>query len=320
MVLKILLVTAILLQFVAVVAALRLMRVTKYNVAWILFTVALVTMNVQLLGQYVNVSDATGIRMSPDFFAWMAVATSFCFAVGQFFVNQIFNYIGKTEAQRRLTQKRLVSTVLRTEEKERMRFAKELHDGMGPLLSSAKMQLSSLRREDMTPENIETIENAGYVIDEAMRSLREISNNLSPHVLKDFGLARAISNFVAKAQTGDIEVKFDTNLRGERFDIDVETILYRVVCELINNSLKHSGCSAITIDMRYDGVSISLGYADNGCGFNPDAVLDVGMGLSNITSRISSLKGDCTIESGKDRGMKAAIKVDLNNANGHRNS
>ena len=88
-------------------------------------------------------------------------------------------------------------------------------------------------------------------------------------------------------------------------------ILYRVVCELINNSLKHSGCSEINLSLSSVGDTLTLDYSDNGCGFNPAAVMDCGMGLSNIVSRVHSINGHCNVEGAKGKGMHAAIRVNV---------
>ena len=139
---------------------------------------------------------------------------------------------------------------------------------------------------------------------------REISNNLSPHALNDFGLARGIQNFVGKSSAmHDVKIRFTTNLRSERYDTDIEVILYRVICELINNSLKHAACSAINLSLSQNGSELTLDYTDNGRGFNPQAMMDCGMGLSNIASRINSLGGTFDIASAKGKGMRAAIRV-----------
>lgn len=313
MVLQILLIISVILQLLAAGTAIRLTRVTKYNFSWILFTVALTVMAFTRFGEYYQVVADKELRLPQDFFIWLGVLTSLCFAVGVFYVKKIFNYINKLDFQRRLTEKRILNTVLRTEEKERMRFSKELHDGLGPLLSSARMSLSALgKSSSQTEADREIIDNTNYVIEEAIRSLREISNNLSPHILKDFGLARGINNFIAKS-TGlnKIKINFTTNLKTERFDTDVEVILYRVICELINNSIKHSGGTRIDLILLYNNQTLSLEYTDDGKGFNLPAVLDVGMGLSNITSRINSLKGTCDITSSKGKGMRASIRIDL---------
>ena len=198
----------------------------------------------------------------------------------------------------------------RTEEKARSRFSKELHDGLGPLLSSARMSLTALSREEHDADQREIIDNTTYVIDEAIRSLREISNNLSPHVLNDFGLARGVQNFIDKSVAmHDVKIRFTTNLRSERYDTDIEVILYRVICELINNSLKHAACTAVNLSLAQNGSELTLDYTDNGRGFNPQAMMDCGMGLSNIASRINSLGGTFDISSSKGKGMRAAIRV-----------
>ena len=227
------------------------------------------------------------------------------------YAHKLFKYIDRLNRQRQLLNKRILTAVLRTEEKSRSRFSKELHDGLGPLLSSARMSLSALERDECRPEQREIIGNTTYVIDEAIRSLREISNNLSPHVLNDFGLARGVQNFIDKtAAMHDVKIRFTTNLRTERYDTDVEVILYRVICELINNSLKHSGCTNIGLSLVRNRRVLTLDYTDNGRGFNPEAMMDCGMGLSNMASRINSLGGTLEIASSKGKGMRAAIRID----------
>ena len=172
------------------------------------------------------------------------------------------------------------------------------------------MSLTALSREEHNADQREIIDNTTYVIDEAIRSLREISNNLSPHVLNDFGLARGVQNFIDKsAAMHDVKIRFTTNLRSERYDTDIEVILYRVICELINNSLKHAACTAVNLSLSQNGPELTLDYTDNGRGFNPQAMMDCGMGLSNIASRINSLGGTFDISSAKGKGMRAAIHV-----------
>ncbi|MDE5691553.1 MAG: sensor histidine kinase, partial [Alistipes sp.] len=203
------------------------------------------------------------------------------------------------------------TAVLRTEEKARSRFSKELHDGLGPLLSSAKMSLSALAREERTPEQREIIDNTTYVIEEAIRSLREISNNLSPHVLNDFGLARGVQHFIDRSVAmHNVKIRFTTNLRTERYDTDIEVILYRVICELINNSLKHAACTAVSLSLSQTGTRLALDYSDNGRGFSPQAMMDCGMGLSNISSRVNSLGGTFDIVSSKGKGMRASVRIE----------
>ncbi len=312
MVLQVLLIISIVLQLVAAIVAIRLTRVTKYNLSWMLFTVALTLMAFMRFGEYIQITKPFALRLPPELLVWMGVATSSFCAIGMLLVQKIFNYIADNERKRRMSEKRILNTVINTEEKERQRFSKDLHDGLGPLLSSAKMSLSALSSGGRTPQEQEAIvQNINYVIDEAIRSVREISANLSPHILNNFGLSRAISNFINKLAHGEARVAFDTNLREERFDSDIEVILYRVVCELINNSLKHSGALLIRIRLRYENHILALDYSDDGCGFVPGEQKGQGMGISNIRSRISSLKGTFLLDSAPGEGMQAKIRIQI---------
>ncbi len=309
MVIKILLVIAIAVQMVATLYALKLVRTTKYNSVWILFIAGFSLLSVERVVQLLVVS---GRDVAPDLFAWLGVVISVCLSIGVIYAHKLFRYIDRLNRQRQLLNRRVLTAVLHSEERARSRFSKELHDGLGPLLSSARMSLSALAREGEgeDADRQEIIANTTYVIDEAIRSLREISNNLSPHVLNDFGLARGVQNFISKsAAMHEAKIRFTTNLRTERFDPDVEVIVYRVICELINNSLKHSGCTEINLSLAQNGGSLALDYSDNGRGFDPQAMMDCGMGLSNIASRINSLGGTLDITSARGRGMRASIRV-----------
>ena len=308
MLIKVLLILAILIQTVATVYALRLVRTTKYNSVWILFIVGFSLLSVERLVQLLVIGGQFEPR---GWYAYLGSVISVCLSIGVMYAHKLFKYIDRLNRQRQLLNKRILTAVLRTEEKSRSRFSKELHDGLGPLLSSARMSLSALERDECRPEQREIIGNTTYVIDEAIRSLREISNNLSPHVLNDFGLARGVQNFIDKtAAMHDVKIRFTTNLRTERYDTDVEVILYRVICELMNNSLKHSGCTNIGLSLVRNRRVLTLDYTDNGRGFNPEAMMDCGMGLSNMASRINSLGGTLEIASSKGKGMRAAIRID----------
>ena len=323
MVLQALMVISIILQAIAVVVAIRLTKVTRYNVSWMLITAAFLGLFVLHLAMFIPMVGGKAWRLPPYFFAWMSVFISLCLAVGTFYIGKIFESIRQINYQRQLTERRILTTVLNTEEKERSRFSKDLHDGLGPLLSSAKMSLTELAKTPHTPEDAELISNTSFVIEEAIRSLREISNNLSPHTLQSFGLSRAVNSFIThtmslKAGSGPA-INFDTTLRNERFDTNVEVIVYRVICELINNSLKHSGAKNISLKMEYSDNHLHIMYSDDGKGFNPQGALDTGMGLSNITSRINSLEGDINIKSLPGEGMTADILINVVQVNDNSN-
>lgn len=309
MLIQILLLIAISLQAIATIYALKLVRATKYNSIWILFIIGFSLLSVE---RGIQLLAASGVAVPHALTVEMGLVISVCLSIGVMYAHKLFVYIDRLNYQRQLHNRRELTTTLRAEEKVRSRFSKELHDGLGPLLSSAKMSLSALQRGEADPKRRELLLNTGNVIEEAIRTVREISNNLSPHILQDFGLRRAIQNFIDRSSTIHHErICFTTNLRDERFEADIEVILYRVICELINNSLKHAACTQIDLTLNATPTQLHLQYSDNGKGFSPHMVTDGGMGLSNIRSRIGSLGGQCEINSEAGKGMHASIHINL---------
>ena len=314
MILKILFVIAIILQFFAVGVAIKLTRVTKYNFSWMLLTIGFILMAIMRLVEFLPYISDIKQQDYREIFVWMGVITSLAFAIGVFMIQKIFKYMKRVEDSRRLTEKMFLNTIIQTEEKERKRFAKDLHDGMGPLLSSVKMSVSSLAQMKHDEASREIVENTEIVINEAIKSLKEISDNLSPHVLNNFGLVRALNNFANKINiTKTIRIKIDTELKDERFDNNVEVVLYRVICELINNTIKHAHAKKIDISLSKEGDFLLISYKDDGKGFDVSKVIDQpstsGMGFSNIYSRINSLKGEINFASEQKKGTLVTIKV-----------
>jgi signal transduction histidine kinase len=314
MILKILFVIAIVLQFFAVGVAIKLTRVTKYNFSWMLLTIGFILMAIMRLVEFLPYVSNIKPQDYREIFVWGGVITSLAFAIGVFMIQKIFKYMKRVEDSRRLTEKMFLNTIIQTEEKERKRFAKDLHDGLGPLLSSVKMSVSSLAQMKQDETSREIVENTELVINEAIKSLKEISDNLSPHILNNFGLIRALNNFSNKINiTKTIRINLVSDLKDERFDPNVEVVLYRVICELINNTIKHAQARKIDIDVTKEGNYLNIRYSDNGKGFDVSKVIEQpgsgGMGFSNIYSRINSLKGEINIESEHKKGTLVTIKV-----------
>lgn len=314
MILKILFVIAIVLQFFAVGVAIKLTRVTKYNFSWMLLTIGFILMAIMRLVEflpYINVIKPQDYR---EIYVWGGVITSLAFAIGVFMIQRIFKYMKRVEDSRRLTEKMFLNAIIQTEERERKRFAKDLHDGMGPLLSTVKLSVSSLAQMKHDPASQEIVDNTEIVINEAIKSLKEISDNLSPHVLNNFGLVRALNNFINKINVAKtIRISLNTELKDERFDSSVEVVLYRVICELINNTIKHAHAKKIHISLTKENEYLNIIYKDDGKGFDVKKIIDQpsgsGMGFSNIYSRINSLKGEINVESEYKKGTLVNIKV-----------
>ena len=312
MILKVLFIVSILFQLVAAVVAIKLIRATKYNASWILISVALALMAITRIGEFVRHIMGKDWPLSQEVMVWIGILISACFTIGIFMIPKILNYIFQMEHQKRISAERIINIVIHTEERERMRFSKDIHDGLGPLLSSAKMSISALAGTELSPEQKEIINNTNLVIDEAVKSLKHISNNISPHILNNFGLERAIENFIKKFESiSDLKINFKSNMKNVRLKNNIEVILYRIVCEMVNNTIKHSGASEANVRLALNGGELTLDYSDNGCGFIVENALEnsSGMGLSNIISRVESIKGEVKIDSNLGQGARFVIKI-----------
>ena len=306
---ELLLIITIAIQAFAAIVALSLVQHTKYYALWICYALSL---GMLIAERYSQLMILEGDSVSLQFQSWIGIGISISFLICVICARLLVRHVDRMTLQRRMLENKLMTAVLRTEERSRADISRELHDGLGPLLSSAKMSLSAISKEGMTEKDQATLRNTAMVIDETIRSLREISNNLSPHVLNNFGLARGIRNFVDRVVAlHGIDVRFTTKLREERFDSNIEVIIYRVTCELINNSLKHSKCKHIEVELAVRDNCVVLDYKDDGCGFSPESVADKGMGISNMSSRVSSLSGIFLLDSSEGRGMSAHVEVSL---------
>lgn len=215
--------------------------------------------------------------------------------------------------KKQLYEKQLFATIISTEDKERKRFASDLHDGLGPLLSSVKLYLSSLKNIEGSQKD-EMIDYANKLIDESIRSVRIISNNIIPVELTEKGLIPSIISFRNKIQhSTNINIKINDNTNQQKLELSNELILYRVIQELINNSIKHSEADKISIKFNSTEKDFLINYKDNGKGFDIDKQLKEaeGIGLQNIYERIGSLQGDLEFTSSKENGTIVKIKIQV---------
>jgi signal transduction histidine kinase len=153
-------------------------------------------------------------------------------------------------------------------------------------------------------------------VNEALVSIKEISNNLSPHILSDFGLEKAIDSFTNKLQISQsIHISFHAENLEQRLNEQVEVVIYRVVTELIHNTIKHAKAQNIEINLSRTQDLLTLIYIDDGIGFDTrkiQAGKSNGMGLYNILSRVRSLNGTHKIKSNRPNGgMMAIVEVNL---------
>lgn len=295
------------LQVAAAVIAISLFKRTKFNASWILISIGFLLMAISRIFElwptiYPEMEDLMEIVQR-----WLAFIISLVLLIGVFYIRKIFQFMRRVDEIRRESEKRVLAAIIRTEEQERQRFAKELHDGLGPLLSVIKMLVSGLDTEKSAEVNDKIKLNLRQAVDEAISGVRDISANISPHILNNFGLKDAIDAFIKRLeQSEEFKVYFVTNLTHERFSYNVEVILYRVVCELINNTLRHAAATKVTIDIQLKGSVLYLEYTDNGVGFDIRTVTKhEGLGLNNMRYRLQSGNGDIEIVSEPGKGVRA---------------
>ena len=223
-----------------------------------------------------------------------------------YIITYIFDITDRVELENKI-----LKVIIETEESERTRFAQELHDGLGPLLSSIKMYTQWMLKPGANIDQNEALLQIESLANMASESVREIAFGLSPHILKDFGLTEALYSFIAKIKlTQKLTINFNSNL-SKRLDEITETIIYRIIIECINNSLKHSQADIININLDETTKYLNIEYNDNGIGFDLHEVTDKksGMGLYNIQNRLKSINGKLRILSQPGEGTIIKINI-----------
>ncbi|RYY90031.1 MAG: tetratricopeptide repeat protein [Chitinophagaceae bacterium] len=209
-------------------------------------------------------------------------------------------------------QELATKAILEAEEGERQRIAKDLHDGVGQMMSAARMNLSALahRLQLRNPEQSADYERIVALVDESCREVRIVSHNMMPNALLKNSLAAAIREFIDKIDHKALQVHLYTEGLDERLDGNIETVLYRVIQECVNNVIKHSGAHTLDIAIVRDDNELTATVEDNGRGFDTATVAD-GIGLRNIRTRVEYLKGAVEFDSKPGRGTVVSIHIPL---------
>ena len=204
-------------------------------------------------------------------------------------------------------EKQLIATqsVLDGETQERTRLARDLHDGLGSLLSTLRLNLEDVFKCAVLAPNVtERFRKAFGLLDESTREMRRVAHHLMPDALSRFGLRTALADFCNAIPTAEFVYFGDE----QRFDRKLEEVIYRIAHELINNSLKHADASHILVQIVQEAHRIALTVEDDGRGFDPNMATE-GMGIQNIRTRVTSFGGTIDIQSDAKEGT--AINVEF---------
>lgn len=209
-------------------------------------------------------------------------------------------------------ERQLLSTksVLKGEESERSRMARDLHDGLGGMLSGVKINLSSMKGNSIiTSENAEAFDHAIKLLDTSISELRRVAHNLMPETLNHYGLKTALQDFVGEMSKNPLmAVSFSFFGEDIRFESQLELTAYRISQELVNNALKHSGGSKIDLQLIAEPDRICIQVVDNGKGFDTKGISGNGKGLISIRDRVAANNGTFEIESSKGQGTEVTVE------------
>jgi signal transduction histidine kinase len=311
------LIISIVFQFLAAFYALSLTRYTKLNFSWVLISVAFLLIAVRgildLVPFYYKELQSDIYRID----RLLEITIAVLLLIGVIFIRRLFKSLKRIDDIRRESENKVLKAIMHTEEKERRQLAKDLHDGIGPLLSNIKMSVSALDKTQISGFNKTVVDNISNLINESITSLKYTSNNLSPHILDSFGLVSAVNAFVENINLlGKIDITFSNNLDECRFDVHIETNVYRIICELIQNTIKHASASNVSLLIHHHENRMIIQYFDDGIGFDTtDSAKMNGMGLANMQSRLKALNGEIEFKRILPKGMMTSISLKTKSKN-----
>lgn len=211
-------------------------------------------------------------------------------------------------------EKRLLalSSILKGQEEERSRLARDLHDGLGGMLSGIKLNLSSVKDKLSGLEKDEQLfaRSIGQ-LDKAINEMRRVAHNMMPEALLKFGLAEAIRDYCDGInESKEVKVVFTQLGFQQPLEKATEVVVYRIIQELTNNALKYAGAVTILIQLTSHELGISITVEDDGKGFDITQLQTAkGTGLQNVRSRVDYLKGTCEIQSSPGVGTSVNIEI-----------
>ena len=214
-------------------------------------------------------------------------------------------------------EKQLSATqsVLQGQEEERTRLAKDLHDGLGGMLSGIKFSFGHMKENlIMTPDNQDAFGRSMDMLDTSIRELRRVAHNMMPESLIKFGLDAALNdqcNYIN--QSGIVKATYQSvGVKDAAIDKNIAVNVYRIVQELLNNVMKHAKATEVLVQLIIEGKRFSITVEDNGKGFDPAAInKQDGIGWANIRNRVDYLNGKMDIQSSVEKGTSVFIEFNF---------
>ena len=220
--------------------------------------------------------------------------------------------ITKLETQQQLTA---TEAVLKGEEQERTRLAKDLHDGLGGMLSGIKFSFNTMKGNlVLTPDNTQSFERSMDMLDSSIKEMRRVAHNMMPEALVKFGLDTALKDFCNEIQqSGALYISYQSiGLENMVIKQTAEITIYRIVQELVNNIMKHAAAKNAIVQVTKTSGQLAVTVEDDGRGFDTNILNKVkGIGWSSIQNRVEFLKGTLDVISEKEKGTSVHIEINV---------
>ncbi|WP_162054925.1 sensor histidine kinase [Pontibacter pamirensis] len=203
-------------------------------------------------------------------------------------------------------QKIVVNAILEAEEEERKRIAEAMHNGLGQLLYGIRLYVNQLEIEQdpAQDKNHRIKQHIEQLLAEAIDSTRSLSYELTPAILKDFGLKTALGELCEKSSKAELRFSLATYEVATQLEENMELVTYRITQELINNVLKYANATEAEIEVEQKNYKLIITVSDNGNGFKQEDKLRRGIGLYSIMNRVKLLNGQLDIMSKENTGSK----------------
>ena len=255
----------------------------------------------------------TGLGIAGSIVLLFALATFFLlwrWTVQKRRVTEKQQQLAEQQVKQLEQEKQLIAkqALLDGETRERTRIARDLHDGLGSILTGAKLSLLDVKKGiTLDTADVKRFDSAIGLLDQSVQEMRRVAHHLMPDSLSRFGLKPAVSDFCSNLPT----VRFAYYGDESRLDPNLEVMIYRSIHELVNNALRHAKADNIMVQIMQESDRIAFTVQDDGCGFDPSAAV-TGMGLQNIRTRIASYNGIINIDSRTGEGTEIHAELTLN--------
>lgn len=197
---------------------------------------------------------------------------------------------------------KLTQAILDGEEKERQRIGRDLHDGLGGVLTGLKLKLSGNSMDETTQDVVSQL-------NDSITELRRIARNMMPETLLRAGLRVSLQDLCVCLSSPDLEIEFQCGALSEELDEHIQLNIYRIIQELLSNAIRHSNADKILVQCLQNQDTFLITVEDNGKGFDPDNVQSSGIGLVNLRNRVNYLKGEMHIDAAPGQGTHINLSL-----------